>query len=496
MEALLSASDSRKADHYTIHTLGIPETVLMEHAALAVVSAIENRFHRLVGTKGLIVGGVGNNGGDAFAVARLASHWGAQVTVVALGEAEKRTPSCALELSIVQKLQLPIHPNFDGLSPEGFDWIVDGVFGTGLTRDLDGLWLSAIRWINLAHAHVVAVDIPSGLDADTGHPKPEAVQAHQTVALGFHKKGLVTGLAAEYVGRLRLATIQIPRHIPQVRADGFLYSRFDAALPPRSVVGHKGLYGHVYVVCGEQDKEGASGLVALAALKTGAGLATVVGEKLSLLRLQSRLPVDLMTVEYSDSFFSGLKDGAVVVGPGLGKSALALTILKKAIESSLPLVVDADALSLLAAHPDLAKSLEDRKHTVLTPHPKEAAVLLGTTVEAIQADRFKAVHELCEKYAVACLLKGKGTLIAVPQEVPTVVTAGSSALSKAGTGDILAGVIATLLAQKLELRDALPLAAYLHGRASEIAADSQGTERSALASEIALHLTSAIREIE
>lgn len=496
MEPLLTGAQMREADRYTISGLGIPEMVLMEHAALGLVSCLQDRFGSLLAqSRGVVVAGTGNNGGDALAAARLLAERGCTNLIVILAGEEKRlSASAATQLQILGKLGVAHSFELSKELVHACDWIIDGIFGTGLSRPPESPSKEIIETINSVAGSrwILSADVPSGLDSDSGSPLGVAVRASETATFGFVKRGLVTGLAADYVGRLRLFPIQIPRLQPTVSAQAFWYTTADATrLPERRPAGHKGDYGKVYVIAGPPEKQGAAGLSALAALRGGAGLVTVIADPKDLEGLRPRLPPDVMTLAPAAELFQ--QEAVGVVGPGLGQSPAAWSLVGQALKSKWPLVLDADALNLIAEH---RATIRRTPATVLTPHPKEAARLLESDVETVQKDRYASLEALVKKYECFVLLKGKGTLIGGPDLPPVVVTTGNTALSKGGTGDVLSGLVAAFLSQGTKPARAVPLAAYLHGLAAELVSQSQGQERSALASEVAGALPEAMRVVE
>lgn len=503
MQPLLSAAEMREADRFAIQEIGLPDVVLMEHAAMAVVRRLRSRYHSLLnGSKGLVVAGVGNNGGDAMAAARILYQQGCrQILVALIGDEAKLSAAAMLQYRALLKLGVSTTLTLDKTALDRCDWIVDGLFGTGLTRAVDGDALKAIEGINRVadRKWVVSIDIPSGLSSDTGAPLGAAVHACETVALGYYKRGLVTGQAADYVGKLHLRFIQIPRSIPGFRPTALLYGREDARhLPPRRETGHKGDYGHAYFFAGETETQGAALLACLSAFRSGSGLVTLVGPRGEPVDVRSRIPIEIMTATWGAELKARMKSAALGIGPGFGTSDAKWAILVEALETPWPIVLDADALTLLANHREEAlKLMKKRKAvTVLTPHPKEASRLLQITTEQIQSDRFKACLAIQETWNAYVVLKGRGTIIGCPGRPLVVVTAGDPGLSKAGTGDLLTGVLTSLLAQGLEPTRALPLGTYLHGRASELFTRRAGHTRSALASEIARMLTRALAELQ
>lgn len=502
MQPLFSASEMRDADRHAVAEVGIPELVLMEHAALAVVRRLRSHFHAGLGdTRGVLVAGIGNNGGDAMAAARILFHQGVRkILVTIVGEESRLSAAAKIQYRALLKLGVPIRVGLDDESLAACDWIVDGLFGIGISRDVEGEALDAIEKINQVAARrwVVSIDIPSGLSADTGIALGTAVRASETVSLGFLKKGLVTGQAADFVGKLHLRSIQIPRMLPGFRPTALLYGREDARhLPIRRETGHKGDYGHVYVFAGEPAVQGAALLSCLAAYRSGAGLVTLVGTAEDGADARARLPIEVMTSPWSAELRGKMKNAAVALGPGFGTSPERWKVLEEVCGLQFPLVLDADALTLIAQHREEAWNLLARRRapTIITPHPKEASRLLDCSVEEVQSDRYAAARKLEETWGTFVVLKGRGSVIACPGRPLVVVTAGDPGLSKGGAGDLLTGVLTSLLAQGLEPTRALPLGTYLHGRASELFTREEGHTRSALASDLAGMLSTALAEL-
>lgn len=462
MKPVLSSAEMAQADRYAIDTLKIPASILMEHAALALADAISLRFSDLTLFPGVVVAGTGNNGGDVLAAARILVGRGASLQVF-LVSSVPATAETKAQLAVLKAMGILIATTLPAVCQAS--WVLDGIFGIGLNRQVEGEFATAIEWINARKSYVVCADIPSGLNADTGNAWGPVVGAAETISFGFLKRGLVTGQAADFVGKLSVAEIQIPREIPGISPQVFLWEEADtiAALPKRRASGHKGDFGHVLVVAGDEQTLGACALSALGALYTGAGMVTIAAEKTAFATLREWLPAELMLEELTDASFQKDKKRTLVVGPGLGQGARAKSLLRTALLSSSDKVLDADALNLMASE-GLSISVGQ---SVATPHPKEASRILGSNVVAIEADRFSSVVLLAKKLACPVLLKGRGTLIASPLDNKIlVVNEGTSALAKGGSGDLLTGIIAALIAAKVPAIQALAVAAWLHGRAA------------------------------
>jgi len=491
MIGLLTAEQSKLTDRYAIQTLGIPENLLVEHAALGALAALRKRFGgSLFGLRGLIVAGNGNNGADALALGRLLILEGCPNLAIFTAEG-KKSPGFEFQKKILTKLGLKWANKFP-IAP--FDFVIDGLFGTGLNRPLEKPANLIIEKLNSyqGKSWILSLDIPSGLNADTGMNWGNAVTACETVTFGGLKKGLVTGLAANHVGRLTLSPLPIPTTIPQLKWDSFLVEKKDIQLPPRLPSSHKGNHGHVYIFGGEGDKAGAGVLAGTGALRAGAGWVSLV-VKDDAGRL---LPAELMVRKLDDRLFS--ENGTFVLGPGMGTDLSQVELLKRILETKWPLVLDADALTLISEQPKLfAQILKNRKPPILlTPHPKEAARLLGISVESVQKDRFTAAKRIADYFNAVCILKGKGSIIASPSEKCTyVVDKGSPALAKGGSGDVLCGILAALLSQGLNAKQAAFAGVFIHGVASERMSERLGETFSPLASEVANFLGLAIGEI-
>ncbi len=480
---LYRAGQVREMDRIAIEQVGIPGGTLMERAGAVVFNALHAQWpdvRRLI-----VVCGLGNNGGDGYVVARLAHEAGIGVTVMQLGDAGK-VHGDALEargrLEAAGVMPRPFEP--EGL--DGADAVVDAVFGTGLDRDVEGPWREAIDAINHAGAPVIAVDIPSGLHADTGGVLGIAVQAHLTVTFIGAKQGLFTGEAPAYCGRVLFDGLQVPAEpLAGVRPSAFrlTYSGMSRLLRPRSRTAHKGHFGHVLIVGGGHGMSGAPRLAGEAALRTGAGLVSVATRADHAALISAGRP-ELMC--------HGVEDGAalrpllqrataVAVGPGLGQDEWAQAMFKVVLETQLPLVVDADALNLLAGDPF------KRGNWVITPHPGEAARLLGCTTPQIQADRFTAVSELNRRYGGTSILKGAGTLIYDDSGPVEICAGGNPGMASGGMGDALTGIVVSLVAQGLPLIDAARLGVCLHAKAGDRAA--RDGERGLIVSDLigALH---------
>jgi NAD(P)H-hydrate epimerase len=478
--SLYTTEQARAIDARAIATLGLTEYELMGRAGAAAWALLHKRWPRAerIG----VLCGPGNNGGDGYVLARLALAAGCQVQVLLAPDGHPRSKACT-RAAAQWRDGGGISRVFDGQLPEVDLW-VDALYGTGLTRPPTGAAQAMIERINASRLPILSLDVPSGLDADRGSARSTSV--HADVALGFiaAKRGLYTGQARDVevlLDRLALPDELFADLVPAAR----LYRRehLVSGLGPRHANAHKGEYGHVLCVGGEVGMGGAVRLCAEAALRAGAGLASVAARSEAAAALVAARP-EAMThaIEDADALNVLIKRADVLaVGPGLGQGEWGRSLFEAAVASGKPLILDADGLSLLAAYP------RRLPQAILTPHPGEAARLLGVATEQIQADRFAAVQALVERFACVVVLKGAGTLVGAPGEITAVIGAGNPGMATGGMGDVLTGVIAALHAQHLSLFSAAVFGALLHGAAGDAAAQIDG-ERGLLPSDMFPHL--------
>ncbi len=509
---LVSAEQMRGLDRHTIETLGVPGEVLMESAGRAVAEEVLRRLEP--GASVLCVCGAGNNGGDGFVVARHLRLLGIPVRAALLGDPRRLRGDAQQNWTRARAAGVPL---------EGERWraptagiVVDAIFGTGLARQVEGVPAASIRRINAAREgrsgalRVVAVDLPSGLCADTGQVLGNAVVADATVTLGLPKLGLALEPGRTLAGQVVVARIGIADVAPDVVPAGALWTRAAAAaaLPPRPASGHKGTFGHALIVAGSEGKTGAAVLSAAGAARIGAGLVTLACPA----GLNDILEVhctEAMTAPVADtpgrSFAASAEDAvlalaaerdAVGLGPGLGRdeeaSSLARSLAKR-LEK--PLAVDADGLFAFADDPGLLRARGAA--TVLTPHPGEAGRLLGLSAQQVNADRPAAARRLAAESGAVVLLKGAASAIADPEGRLILNPTGGPELGTGGTGDVLLGMVTGLLAQGLAPFEAAALAAYVHGMAGD-RLSLRGGRSGLLAGEVAgevRHAVEALREL-
>ncbi|MBK9070514.1 MAG: NAD(P)H-hydrate dehydratase [Myxococcales bacterium] len=425
---------------------GVPQSELMRRAGAGVADVVLARWRQAPAARVVVVCGPGNNGGDGYVVARVVAAAGVPVRVWAVApprtEAARTASADAAADGVIARELKPFAMAAYLADVEGA-LVVDSIFGTGVARAVDGAAAQAIAAYPRA-AYVIAVDVPSGINADTGIAAA-AVRADMTVACGAYKLAHAVSPGLGLVGIVRFADIGLSPAETNAVARAQLISPRDAAawLPREAAEAHKGVRGHVLCVGGGPGMRGAGRLAAYGALRAGAGTVVLVAPD----NVEVRAPAPVMTSWAQDAALWTRPAHACVVGPGLGRDADAIEALARALRSDLPLVIDADALNLLAAgEVRMPAARRDAGVTVLTPHPGEAARLLDLSVAEVQADRVAAALALAARFRVTAVLKGEGTVIAHGARV-LVVAAHVPALATAGSGDVLAGVLASLLAQ-------------------------------------------------
>jgi len=472
-QQLYTAAQTRELDRRAIAS-GLSAYTLMTRAGQAAFHLLRERWPGAA--RIVVLTGPGNNGGDGYVLARLAWNQHLDVKVLTVGDHDPLTEEAAEAARDATKARVP-EKNWSGSLPEA-DIYVDALFGTGLNKPLTGDFAAVIAALNRSGKPVLALDLPSGLQADTGAELGEAVQAAATISFIGLKPGLLTGRGPALTGSLSFDDLGAPSSIyenqpPLARC----LSALDLQqLGRRERDAHKGRHGHVLVVGGDHGMAGAVALTAEAALRAGAGLVSVATRPEHTMMLTSRCPELMCHGIRTAADLTPLlaRASVVVLGPGLGQGEWGSALFGAVLDSGLPLVVDADALNLLATMP------EQRGNWVLTPHPGEAARLLGTTVAAIQADRFSAIRELKKRYGGSVVLKGVGSLV-LDDAGLALCPYGNPGMAVAGMGDVLAGVAGALLAQGQS--QAAALSVLVHALAGDRAA-MEGGERGLRASDL------------
>jgi NAD(P)H-hydrate epimerase len=499
-------------DRITIQSFGIPGRVLMENAGRGAVQVFLSHFSAAARQGVGVVAGRGNNGGDGYVMARYLAYKGYPVTVYLLSAAERVQGDAADNLRLLAPLGVPVievpdketfvrrHQNMRAVAV----WI-DAIFGTGLNTEIRGLLGHVVEFINQLNRPIFAVDIPSGLSADSGQPCGACIRARVTATFAFPKIGHVVYPGADFTGRLEVVDIGIPPHIADTVSPRHFLITAEAVrsyLPPRAADVHKGRTGHLLVIAGSPGKTGAAALTALSALRMGAGLVTL-GVAASLNPVMETLVLEAMTSPLPDNGSGVLGIAArdavcslsqgkscLAIGPGLGQAPETGELIRELIRSSrIPVVVDADGLNLLAGKTELLKDLS--VPVVLTPHPGEMARLLDMTPTDVQRDRIGCARSLAAALNLHVVLKGARTVIAHPDGTVYINPTGNPGMASGGMGDVLAGAIAGLIAQGIRPELAARAAVFLHGAAADSLVRSMGPW-GYLASEVMNALPNAI----
>jgi NAD(P)H-hydrate epimerase len=458
----------------------------MERAGAAAYAVLSERWPGIARLG--VVCGAGNNGGDGYVLARLAHAAGRSVTVFACadrGELRGDARSAAEAAVLAGIVPRP----FDAAALVRHDLIVDALLGTGLARPIEGELAEVVLAINASGVPVLAIDIPSGLNADTGSAPGPAIVADVTVTFIGVKQGLLTGAGPDHCGQLYFDDLAVPEAVYRAvepSAERLEVSRWSGWLGPRRPAAHKGDFGHVLVIGGDIGYAGAARMAAEAALRVGAGLTSLATRPEHAAFVATTRP-ELMCHPVADPKALApllARADVIAIGPGLGRSPWAIGLLSRALDSGLPLVVDADGLQLLADEP------VRREDWVLTPHPGEAARLLGRDTGAVQRDRFEAARALARRYGGVVVLKGRGTLVCDQAGRLSLCDAGNPGMASGGMGDVLTGVIAGLMAQGLAPTEAAGLGVCLHALAGDRAA--LAGPRGTLAMDLMPHLRALV----
>jgi hydroxyethylthiazole kinase-like uncharacterized protein yjeF len=512
---ILTAEQMREADRRTIQDIGIPSLVLMENAGRQAVAAMESIFEDLAARRVAVLSGKGNNGGDGFVVARTLYQRGIEVSVFLVGQVAEIKGDARINIEILGRLGITVveiadesawELHFSEISEHTL--IVDALFGTGLKSPLSGIYETILADVNGSGIPVVAIDLPSGLSADTPDLIGDCIEATMTVTLGAPKLPLVLPPAEEKAGEVVIADIGIPVDVFETlegpRVELMTRDQMRPLVNPRAADAHKGDFGRVLIVAGSRGKTGAAILAAHGALRSGAGLVTVATPRSCVPIVAAHTPeymtealeetidgtIDFAAVEYVLS----LSADVLSVGSGLGRGEGVTTFVRELLDrSEVPLVFDADALNAFADEPAALVGREGRD-LILTPHPGEMARLVGCTVEDVQADRMGIARDFASAHKVYIILKGYRSLVATPDGKIFINPTGSPGMATGGTGDVLAGMVAAWLAQLLDAEVACKLATYLHGAAGELADADEG-EVSMTAMDLANHIGDAVLEL-
>ncbi len=519
MRYSVTGAQMKQIDRYTIDQVGIPSMVLMERAALEVVRDVEELAHEggllpfgQTNVRGTFhiwsVCGTGNNGADGIAAGRILHEKGYDVTVILVGDAARRTEEHILQMQIAENIGVTL-VEYEDFIPGSCDIIIDAIFGIGLTRPVGGEYRKVMEMIlDQPHSKVVAVDIPSGIHADTGQVMGLAVKADHTVTFGYDKSGLLIYPGRKYAGMLRVADIGFPA----VSLNQDTLRGWDAVvlepedlkdLPQRSPDGNKGTFGRLLLIAGSAGMSGAAFLSAYSAYRMGAGLVRIITVEENRQILQSQLPEAVIETFPSDQMQGAEFDSwleaqidwatAMVIGPGLGRDLYVKSLVETVMTHAyVPLVLDADALNTIAEFSELTCYYTE--NMIITPHVGEMARLAGKSIPELKDDLLAAAREYSNQYGVTCVLKDAATVITNQDGDTWLNTSGNSGMAKAGSGDVLTGIIGGLLAQGMEVSEAAAYGAYLHGLAGDAAVQEKGTY-GLLTREIADYINDILKEV-
>ncbi len=493
---LLTAAEMAQIDRITIDDIGIPGVVLMESAGKGATDFYQEIFPDICEKKVLIIAGSGNNGGDGFVIARHLYYRGStSVKVICLKEVAKLKGDALINCQIIKKLGIPTEEyTGEEFLPEiseelkACDIVVDAILGTGLKSEVRGFYRQVIEAINDAGKPVLAVDIPSGLDASSGKPLGVCVNAVATATFGLPKIGQVVTPGHNFVGKLRVVDIGIPDSVIREfdpRRVFFEEKEASELVKPRRDDSHKGTYGHLFVISGSAGKTGAASLVCHGAARIGTGLVTLaIPESLNpILEVKLTEPMTLPvpeTVEKSvslEAFDILLEESqsrsAVAMGPGISLNEETQELVRKLMkELNSPMVIDADGVTALKGNLDVLSHAS--APVILTPHPGEMARIIGETSSYVQQNRLEIAEDFSKKYGVTLVLKGFRTIIASPDGRTAVNSTGNPAMATGGMGDVLTGMIGGFLAQRYDPFKAACLGVYFHGKAGDAVVRRKG----------------------
>lgn len=500
MKYVATGDEMTKIDDYTINTIGIPQMVLMERAALCVFKFVAERFDKK--KKVLIVVESGNNGADGIAVARMLHEAGYTVDVYWIDEVSKQSEGFKQQYNIAKKLNL----NFiDEIIDYGYDVVIDGIFGVGLNRSVHGRHAEAIHIMNDLDAYKIAIDIPSGIDSHTGFILDTAFKADTTITFEIMKLGMITGAGFEYSGNVIVESIGIPSNaIDHIAPRLYTYDERDVEdkLPARKVDSHKGSYGKIGIIAGSKNMAGASLFAAEAAYRMGCGLVKVCTTEENREIIQQRLPEAMLkTYDTNDkaTIDEAIEDilnwsDVIVIGPGLGTSDYAKEIVKMTFEGTYKTIVaDADALNILSENRDCLKNTN--AEVIITPHLKEMSRLTDKKTGDIKENKYDIAREFAEEYNTVVVLKDSRTIVANGDVHAYVNMTGNNGMATGGSGDVLSGIIAGLVGQGMDAFEAAKLGACMHGLAGKFAAVEKG-RYSMIATDIVRSITKVLEAYE
>lgn len=485
MEILVDSRQMKQCDKNTIEHFGVPSLLLMERAALSVVEEIDLYFSqkcKQTEKKVLLVCGCGNNGGDGLAIARILWQRGYKITIVMPKESRKLSLEAKTQIEILYRYGISME---DTIPEKEFDVIVDALFGVGLTRNLEGINKEYITCINKMRGLKIAVDIPSGIHADTGEVMGVGFYADITITFAFAKLGLLLYPGTEYAGKVLVKEIGIDRHsFLEEKPMLYCLEKSDFInLPVRKDYSNKGSYGKVLTIAGHKNMAGAAFLSGKASYVVGSGMVRIFTEETNRIILQQSLPEAILTTYEKEIKQEVLKDlllkalnwaTVVVVGPGLGLGETAEFLVRTTLEyAKIPVILDADGLNLITEHLEWLKTAE--APIIVTPHLGEMARLIKKSIIDIQKQLLQVAQNFSKEYNVTCILKDARSITAWPNGITFINTSGNNGMATAGAGDVLTGILAGLIAQGMEVEKAAPMGVYLHGVAADKQMEEVGT---------------------
>jgi ADP-dependent NAD(P)H-hydrate dehydratase / NAD(P)H-hydrate epimerase len=512
---VLNTAQMREADRRTIHEIGISSLVLMENAGRQAVAAMEAAFDDLSSSRVAVLCGRGNNGGDGFVVARTLIQRGVETAVFLVGSVSDLQGDARTNIEVLGRIGLTVVEITNAQEWElhfgemtECDVIVDAMLGTGFHGELTGLLQTVVADVNALGVPVVAIDLPTGVSADSAELEGEAIEASMTVTLAAPKIPLVFPPADRHAGDLVIADIGIPYPVIDELEGPYLElltrERIRELVPTRAADSHKGDFGRVLIVAGSLGRTGAAHLAAVGALRSGAGLVTVATPRSCVGILASMAP-EYMTEPLDETAAGTLHFGAldrlfeldadvIAVGPGIGRDPATVAFVHGLLERvGVPVIIDADGLNAFAGDPDRLMG-RDGVDVIVTPHPGEMGRLLGVSIESVQHERLDNARRFASEHRAHVVLKGHRTIVASPDGRAFVNLTGNPGMATGGTGDLLTGMIAAWVAQLLDAEAACKLAVYLHGSAGDLAAAEQG-DVALIASDIGAHLGLALQEL-
>ncbi len=511
----------QECDRAAIVKRSVPGLLLMENAGRGIVEAIERRYGSPAGRSFLIVCGKGNNGGDGFVVARRLLLKGARVTVALTGNPSQLSADALVNYKILKAILreksmgsvlrvIPARSLKKSAVLQGAEFAVDAIFGTGFKGEVREPYKEVIEWMNGARATRISIDIPSGMNADNGEVSNVAVKADMTVTMGFRKIGLIINKGMTYAGEVKVVDIGIPLHDNRRKDERtFLVEQHDVSrlLPRRPVDAHKHSVGKIFVLAGSRGFTGAAAMASSAAMRAGAG-AAVLGTPSSVYPILAKKLTEVMVEPLPETEAGSVSAKAfdqvkkhlawsdlAIIGPGLSRNPETRDLVYRIVaECDTPMLIDADGLNLLSERISVVKKHRS-PNVVITPHSGELARLLGTTSGAVDADRVEVARRTARQFGVTVVLKGAPTVTASEDGCAFINSTGNAGMATAGSGDILAGLIAGLWAQGMERTEAAFCGVYIHGGAGDLAKARYG-EKSLMATDIGEHIPPMILSLE